>query len=62
MPWGLRYGVVSYPAHKDQAPYSGDSGGVALDVFDEEPLPAASRLRSFDQAVLSPHIAGNRNS
>lgn len=33
--------------------------GVALDVFDEEPLPAASKLRSFDQAVLSPHIAGN---
>ena len=33
--------------------------GAALDVFDEEPLPLTSKLRSLDHVVLTPHIAGN---
>ncbi|WP_157895036.1 NAD(P)-dependent oxidoreductase [Verrucomicrobium sp. GAS474] len=31
---------------------------VALDVFDAEPLPAASPLRTMPGAILTPHIAG----
>ncbi len=34
--------------------------GVALDVFEEEPLPADSDLHSFDNVVTTPHIAGVR--
>lgn len=30
-------------------------GGAALDVYDEEPLPANHPLRSLDRVVLSPH-------
>lgn len=29
--------------------------GAALDVFEEEPLPADSPLREFDQVMLAPH-------
>ena len=31
-------------------------GGVGLDVYDIEPLPADHRLRQLDNAVLSPHL------
>ncbi|KND61905.1 D-3-phosphoglycerate dehydrogenase [Candidatus Burkholderia verschuerenii] len=31
-------------------------GGAVLDVFEYEPLDAASPLRTFDQVVLAPHI------
>ena len=31
-------------------------GGVGLDVFDIEPLPADHELRRMDNAVLSPHL------
>lgn len=37
---------------------SGRLGGAALDVFEEEPLAPSSPLRSFEQAVLTPHAAG----
>ncbi len=35
--------------------------GAALDVFEEEPLPASSRLREVDptRVILTPHIIGN---
>lgn len=33
-------------------------GGVGLDVFEIEPLPADSRLRQFDNVLLSPHVSG----
>lgn len=32
--------------------------GAALDVFDQEPLPADSPLRTLDNVYLSPHAAG----
>lgn len=33
--------------------------GVALDVFESEPLSKSSPLFTFDNAFLSPHISGN---
>jgi len=33
-------------------------GGAALDVFETEPLPEDSRLRSLRNVILTPHIAG----
>ncbi len=33
--------------------------GAALDVFEEEPLPAPSPLRSMDQVLLAPHNANS---
>lgn len=35
-------------------------GGAALDVFEQEPLPAESRLWDAPNLILSPHAAGNR--
>jgi D-3-phosphoglycerate dehydrogenase len=32
--------------------------GVALDVFETEPLPADSPLRTHERVLLSPHVAG----
>lgn len=32
--------------------------GAALDVYDTEPLPDGSPLRSHDRVLLSPHVAG----
>ncbi len=34
-------------------------GGVALDVFSVEPLPADSALRTAENVLLSPHMAGS---
>lgn len=36
----------------------GHLGGVALDVLEEEPLPAGHPLWEIDRVILTPHIAG----
>lgn len=36
---------------------SGKVGGVGLDVYEEEPLRPESKLRGFENAVLTPHSA-----
>jgi D-3-phosphoglycerate dehydrogenase len=33
--------------------------GAALDVFEDEPLPAGSRLRAFPEVLLAPHNANS---
>ena len=38
---------------------SGHLGGAALDVFEVEPLPAGSPLRTAERVLLSPHMAGS---
>jgi D-3-phosphoglycerate dehydrogenase len=38
---------------------SGQIGAAALDVFEVEPLPLESPLRSFDQVILGSHNASN---
>ena len=37
---------------------SGDIGGAALDVYDQEPLPADHPLLDFENVVTTPHLAG----
>ncbi len=37
---------------------SGQLGGAAVDVFDEEPLPAAEELQNCPGLLLTPHISG----
>lgn len=53
-----RGGVVDYQAlthHLQTTP----SFSAALDVFESEPLPAKSPLRSLENVVLSPHRSGH---
>jgi D-3-phosphoglycerate dehydrogenase len=36
---------------------AGRLGGAALDVLEEEPLPAGAALAALDSVILSPHAA-----
>jgi D-3-phosphoglycerate dehydrogenase len=38
---------------------AGKLGGAALDVFEVEPLPAGSPLRTLEQVILTPHYAAS---
>ena len=52
-----RGGVVDEVRRRSRAP--GQSlGGAALDVFEQEPLPAGSPLAGCPNLLLTPHIAG----
>ena len=39
----------------------GEIGGAGLDVFEEEPLPMESRLRDFDNVLITPHSSAISN-
>ncbi|MEO3748161.1 2-hydroxyacid dehydrogenase [Plantactinospora sp. B5E13] len=52
-----RGGLLDYDAVVD-ALESGQLGAAAFDVFDAEPLPAGSRLRTAPRVVFTPHLAG----
>jgi D-3-phosphoglycerate dehydrogenase / 2-oxoglutarate reductase len=53
-----RGGLVDEPA-LIAALQSGHLGGAALDVFDSEPLPPDSPLRTLDNVILGSHNASN---
>lgn len=38
---------------------SGQIGGAALDVFEQEPLPQDSPLWTMENVIISPHVSGN---
>jgi D-3-phosphoglycerate dehydrogenase len=50
--------VVEEPA-LIEALQQGRIAGAALDVFEEEPLPADSPLRALDNCLLAPHTANS---
>jgi D-3-phosphoglycerate dehydrogenase / 2-oxoglutarate reductase len=53
-----RGGVVDEEALAN-ALHKGDIAGAALDVFDTEPLPAGSSLRTAPHLVLTPHLGAS---
>ncbi|GIV98363.1 MAG: hydroxyacid dehydrogenase [Herpetosiphonaceae bacterium] len=48
--------IIDEPALIDALQH-GHLGGAALDVFEQEPLPAESPLWGFDHVFVSPHIS-----
>ena len=53
-----RGGTVDEPA-LIEALRGGGIAGAALDVYEEEPLPASSALWSMPNVIVSPHICGD---
>jgi len=53
---GARGGLVNTHA-LIEALHAGHLGGAAIDVYDEEPLPADHLLLACEQVVLTPHCA-----
>ncbi|MBI1930114.1 hypothetical protein HYR99_38425 [Candidatus Poribacteria bacterium] len=53
---GARGGMVDTPALIESL-NSGHLGGAAIDVYDQEPLPADHPLLGCEQVVLTPHCA-----
>ena len=52
-----RGGLVDEPA-LIEALQQGQLAGAALDVFEEEPLPAHSPLWQLENVIISPHVSG----
>lgn len=50
-------GAIIDEASLIEALQSGRIAGAALDVFEDEPLPAGSRLRQMEHVLLGPHNA-----
>ena len=53
-----RSGLIDEPALVETL-RQGKIMGAALDVFDEEPLPAKSPLLELDNVTITPHLAGS---
>ena len=51
-------GKVVNEADLVEALRSGSIAGAGLDVFETEPLPAESPVRSLTNVILTPHYAG----
>ncbi len=52
-----RGGIVDEAALADKL-HTGPLGGAALDVFEQEPLPAGSALADAPNLLATPHVAG----
>jgi len=52
-------GGLIHEADLADALKSGKVAAVGLDVFEEEPLPADSPLRQFDNVVMTPHLGAS---
>ena len=50
-------GSSTSPRSSRQDALAAGLGGLALDVFEAEPLPADSALRSLPNVLLTPHAA-----
>ena len=55
-------GDIVNEGHLISAIENKEIAGAALDVFASEPLDKSSRLFTFDNVLLSPHISGNFSS
>ena len=55
----LARGVVADESALVAALRSGEIAGAGLDVFETEPLDAASPLWGMDNVIVSPHMSGD---